>query len=117
LFPRYLFVTFDVERDRWRSVQSTFGVSNLVRIGDKPVPLPDMVIDEIRAREDAEGFVRLGLPAGLKPGSSVRLTDGLFADYQGTLERVAENQRVSVLLSLLGRKVRVSVPVASVGAI
>jgi transcriptional antiterminator RfaH len=114
LFPRYLFVRFDLGRDQWRSVQSTFGVSALVFAGEKPAALPNHVVDEIRAREDGSGFVVLGLPAGLKPGSAVRLVDGLFADYQGVLERIADERRVSVLLSLLGRQVRVFVPAASV---
>src|SRR5882724_10664674 len=60
LFPRYLFVALDVARDRWLTVQSTFGVSSLVIVGNDPVPLPAGVVDEIRAREGEQGFVRLG---------------------------------------------------------
>jgi len=115
LFPRYLFVLLDLARDQWRSVQSTFGVSSLVVSGDQPMALPHKVVEEIRAREDDDGFVALGLPAGLKPGSAVRLIDGLFVDYQGILDRIADDRRVAVLLSLLGREVRVYVPAASVG--
>jgi transcriptional antiterminator RfaH len=115
LFPRYLFVALDVACDRWRAVQSTFGVSNLVVIGNDPVPLPDGVVDEIRAREGVQGYVKLGLPAGVRPGSPVRLVDGIFADYLGVLERLADDRRVAVLLNLLGREVRVFVPAASVG--
>jgi transcriptional antiterminator RfaH len=114
LFPRYMFVALDVARDRWLSVQSTFGVSNLVLAGEKPMPVDDRVIDEIRAREGHDGLIQLGMPAGLKPGSPVRLIDGLFAEYQGVLERIADDRRVAVLLSLLGRQVRVFVPAASV---
>jgi transcriptional antiterminator RfaH len=116
LFPRYLFVQLDLARDPWRSVLSTFGVSALVCACEKPAAVSHYVIDEIRAREGKDGFVVLGLPAGLKPGSSVRLVDGLFADYQAVLERIADARRVSVLLSLLGRQVRVVVPAASVAA-
>jgi len=115
LFPRYLFVAMDIARDRWRAVQSTFGVSNLVVVGSDPVPLPDGVVEEIRAREGVEGLVRLGLPPGVKPGSPVRLIDGVFAEYRGVLERLADDRRVTVLLNLLGREVRVFVPAASVG--
>ena len=114
LFPRYLFVRLDLARDQWRSVQSTFGVSALVFAGEKPAALSNYVIDEIRARENGDGFIVLGLPAGLKTGSPVRLIDGLFVDYQGVLERIADERRVSVLLSMLGRQVRVFVPVESV---
>ena len=114
LFPRYLFVQLDLARDQWRSVQSTFGVSALVAVGDRPAPLSSEVVEEIHAREGADGFVVLGLPPGLKPGASVRMIDGLFADYQGVLDRIGDERRVSVLLSLLGRQVRVFVSAASV---
>jgi transcriptional antiterminator RfaH len=115
LFPRYLFVAMDVARDRWRAVQSTFGVSNLVAVGGDPIQLPEGVVDEIRARESEQGLVRLGLPAGVEPGSPVRLIDGVFAEYKGVFERLADDRRVTVLLKLLGREVRVFVPAASVG--
>lgn len=115
LFPRYLFVGLDLARDRWRAVQSTFGVYRLVAVGEDPAPLPAGIVDEIRRREGEDGFVALGLPAGLKPGSPVRLIDGIFADSKGVLERIADDRRVAVLLHLLGREVRVLVSPASVG--
>lgn len=117
LFPRYLFVALDVARDRWRAIHSTFGVSNIVCAGDKPTALPEGVIDQIRAREAENGFVVLGLPAGLNPGSPVRVTDGIFAESRGILERVSDDRRVAILLKLLGREVRVFVPAASVGTV
>jgi transcriptional antiterminator RfaH len=115
LFPRYLFVGLDLARDRWRAVQSTFGVSNLVFAGEQPLAVPDGVVDQIRAREGNDGFVMLGLPAGVGPGSRVRLIDGIFADAKGVLERIADDRRVAILLELLGREVRIFVPAASIG--
>jgi transcriptional antiterminator RfaH len=116
LFPRYMFVAIDIQRERWRSVNSTFGVSSLVSAGDEPLPVAEEVVEEIRAREDDKGLVKIGLPAGIGPGSAIRLIDGIFADARGVLERVADQRRVSVLLQLLGRNVRVFVPSASIGA-
>jgi transcriptional antiterminator RfaH len=115
LFPRYIFVALDVARDRWRAINSTFGVNRLVLAGEEPLPVPDAIVDEIRAREDGDGLVALGLPAGVGPGSPVRLIDGIFADARGVLERIADDRRVAILLELLGREVRVFVPPASVG--
>lgn len=117
LFPRYLFVALDLGKDRWRAIQSTFGVSHLVSAGDTPLPISDAVVQEIRAREGEDGFVTLGLPAGLKSGSPVRLTDGVFAEYKGVIDRIADDRRVAVLLELLGREVRVFVPAASIGTV
>jgi transcriptional antiterminator RfaH len=113
LFPRYLFVGLDLARDRWRAIQSTFGVSNLIFAGETPLAMPEGIVDQIRARESGDGFVTLGLPAGIGPGSRVRLIDGIFADSKGVLERIAEDRRVTILLELLGRQVRVNVPAAS----
>jgi transcriptional antiterminator RfaH len=114
LFPRYLFVALDIARDRWRAIHSTFGVSHLLLAGEEPVAVPHGVIDDIRAREGGDGLVKLGLPAGLGPGSRVRLIDSIFADATGVLERAADDRRVAILLELLGREVRVFVPAASV---
>ena len=117
LFPRYLFVALDVARDRWRAVHSTFGVHRLVLAGEEPLPVPDGIVDAIRARENGDGLVALGLPAGVGPGSRVRLVDGIFADAKGVLERIADDRRVAILLELLGREVRVFVSPASVGVV
>ena len=56
----------------------------------------------------------IGLAAGLRPGSEVRLIDGLFAESQGIIDRTDGDRRVAVLLELLGREVRVFVPAAVV---
>jgi transcriptional antiterminator RfaH len=115
LFPRYLFVGFDLARDRWRAIYSTFGVSHLIFAGEEPAAIADDIVEEIRAREGEDGYVTLRLPEGVSPGSRVRIVDGLFADATGVLERIADDRRVAILLDLLGRKTRVFVPVASVG--
>lgn len=116
LFPRYLFVALDPARDRWRAIHSTFGVTQLVLAGEDPAPVPDGVVDEIRARENDAGFVKLGLAAGLRPGSAVRMIDGVFAEATGVLDRIDDDRRVAVLLELLGREVRVFVAPEWVGA-
>lgn len=117
LFPRYLFVALDLAFDQWRSIQSTLGISQIVLAGEMPTPVPGGVVDEIRAREAEDGYVKIGLSPGLKPGSKVRLLDGVFADAVGVLERISDDRRVAILLSLLGREVRMSVPSESVGTV
>src|SRR5258707_6798079 len=61
LFPRYLFVGFDPMVARWRSIQSTQGVSSLVCNSNEPAMLPESVVAELRRREDHNGFIRLDL--------------------------------------------------------
>lgn len=116
LFPRYLFVRLDLGRDRWRSVSSTYGVSQMIMSGEMPAPLPDGLVEELRHREIDDGFIKLGLPPGLKVGSRIRLTEGLFVDHVGVIERLADERRVAILLDLLGREVRVFVTPCSISA-
>jgi transcriptional antiterminator RfaH len=93
-----MFVSLDLTQDRWWSIQSTYGVSNLIFAGELPLAVPDAIINEIRSREDGDGYVELGLPAGIGPGSAVRLIDGIFENATGTLERIADDRRVAILL-------------------
>jgi transcriptional antiterminator RfaH len=107
LFPRYLFVAVDVAAQRWRSNRSTIGVTHLESHGDEPLPVADAVLDELRRRQDERGFVRLDQRPRFAPGAPVRVLEGAFAACLGLFESVSDGQRVSILLELLGRKVRV----------
>jgi transcriptional antiterminator RfaH len=115
LFPRYLFVSVDMAAQRWRSIHSTIGVSRLVCNGDEPAPVPDGVVAELRRREGANGFVQLERRT-FEPGSRVIINDGAFASYLGLFEGMRDDERVTVLLDLLGRKVRVVLDELSIAA-
>src|ERR1700733_14782647 len=107
LFPRYMFVAIDMAAQRWRSVQSTVGVSRLVTNGDSPAVVPEGVVRALRAREDAKGFVKMDARPAFAPGDKVRVLAGAFMDNAGLFNGMADHDRVSILLDLLGRKVRV----------
>lgn len=115
LFPRYMFVGVDMAAQRWRSIHSTFGVARLVSYGDEPAPVSDFVVEALRRREDDEGFVQLERRR-FEPGTRVQITDGAFASYLGLFEGMRDDERVTVLLDLLGRKVRVLIDELSLTA-
>lgn len=106
LFPRYLFVGVDMAAQRWRSIRSTLGVSRLICAGDEPTPVADVVVDGLKRREDTEGYVQLA-ERTFAPGTRVQITEGAFASCFGLFEGMRDDERVAVLLDLLGRKVRV----------
>jgi len=109
LFPRYMFVRIDIATQRWRSVQSTYGVSHLVLNGSDPAPVAEQVIDALKARHDAGGFVKLEQRVKFAIGEKVRVLAGVFAENLGLFDGMADRDRVAILLELLGRKVRVSI--------
>lgn len=106
LFPRYLFVSVDVATQRWRSIHSTVGVCRLVCRGDEPAPVPPQVVEAIKAREDAEGFVTLDQRPRFAAGERVRILDGVFSACDGIFECLVDHERVAILLNVLGRQVR-----------
>lgn len=107
LFPRYMFVAIDMATQRWRSIQSTFGVSRLVSNGDDPATVPEGVVHALKAREDDKGFIRMDFRPVFAPGDKVRVLAGAFMDSTGMFNGMADHDRVSILLDMLGRKVRV----------
>jgi len=116
LFPRYCFVAIDRLTQRWRSICSTVGVAHLVCNGEEPAAVPARVIEEIRRREDESGFVRLDQAPRFVPGDQVRIVGGIFTDCVGLFQDMADRDRVTVLLELLGRKVKVTLDGAALDA-
>ena len=104
-FPGYLFVLLDLNRDRWRSVNGTFGISSLVMAGELPCPVPAGIVETMLALADAEGLLQLS--SNLKVGAPVRFAAGPFAEQLGVIDRLDNAGRIRVLLNILGRQVPV----------
>jgi transcriptional antiterminator RfaH len=110
LFPGYLFVAFNPASSAWRTINSTYGVSKLVSFGaGVPAPVPRDLVAGLIARCDASGY--LLPPEVLKPGDNVQVLNGPFAQFVATVESLAPQRRVWVLLDILGTRTRVSLEV------
>jgi transcription elongation factor/antiterminator RfaH len=106
LFARYLFVSLDIGRERWSSINSTVGVSRLVAQEGRPVPVPFGIVETLRAHSDA-GLTRLD--HSLVQGQRVRILSGPLADFTATVMRLDARRRVDVLLEIMGGAVSASV--------
>lgn len=106
-FPGYLFVELDLERDRWRAVNSTVGVVRLVMAHERPMPVPRGLVEALQARARDEGLLDLSLGASV--GDQVALIDGPFAGQLGVIEQLKGADRVRVLLDLMNRELSVEV--------
>jgi len=93
---------------RWRTVNSTLGVNRLVSFAeDRPAQVPLGLISSLMRRCDPSG--KLLPPRFLHGGDVVRVTNGPFADFIGTVEQIAPDQRIWVLLDILGKNTRVAI--------
>jgi transcriptional antiterminator RfaH len=112
LFNSYFFCRIV---DRWRSINSTFGVLCLVRVGDCPARCPDHEIDSLKAMIDGHGYIRL--PEAPPPpvrrkiaiGAKVRIASGPFGGMQGLYAGQSTRERELVLLNVLGGQRPVSI--------
>lgn len=116
LFPRYLFVRFDPHQSRWRPILSTIGVQSIICLDGRPQPVPTEVIDEIAQREDDQGFIVFRPMDHLAAGDAVEIVDGPFSDNVGFFEGMSGEDRVAILLNLMGRKIVVSMDMNSIQA-
>jgi transcriptional antiterminator RfaH len=87
-------------------VHSTFGVSSLYTCEDRPVPVPEGIVETLIANTDEANLALFS--SGLMTGQSVRILSGPFADFVGTLERLDVAGRVRVLLEMMGTAVPVA---------
>jgi len=107
LFPGYLFVRINTEVGGWRAINSTYGVSRIVTTAGKPTRVPDELVDDIKRRCDSQNTIQQ--MDSVKPGDEVSLKHGPFADWVGKVVTLPSDNRVWVLLEILGRQTRVAV--------
>lgn len=116
VFPGYIFVCFDRDRDQWRSINSTLGVSRLVgNTSNRPQPVPDAAMAAIQSR--CEGDLMTDLVPTFRPGQQVRLLTGAFADQLAEIERLDDRGRVRVLLNILGGISSVDMSISAIGPV
>jgi transcriptional antiterminator RfaH len=116
LFPRYLFIVIDRGAQRWRSVYSTIGVSRLVCNGDEPAQVPKGIVEELHGRQDEHGFIHLDTRPRFVSGDIIRVMDGPFSACLGLYEGATDQERVTILLDLMGRKVRALIGLDAIAA-
>jgi transcriptional antiterminator NusG len=102
VFPGYILVEMVMTEESWYVVRNTPGVTGFVSSGDKPQPLREEDVAKILKRmETDQPKVRVTY----RPGQAVRIIDGPFADFRGTVEEVnMEKGKVRVLVSMFGRE-------------
>ncbi|HZN15614.1 MAG TPA: transcription termination/antitermination protein NusG [Acidimicrobiales bacterium] len=117
MFPGYLLVRCELDDDSWYVVRNTPGVTGFVGSGAKPTPL---------SRKDVENFLQVPAegteaPKKTKPrleyevSETVRVREGPFADFTGTIAEINEDQlKLKVLVNIFGRETPVELEFSQV---
>lgn len=107
LFPGYVLVQMKMNEQSWNVVRNTPGVTGFVSAQDvkgslTPVPLSEEEVQAILKRVEEQ---TPRVKTGVSKGQSVRITDGPFLDFLGTIDEVKpERGKVKVRVSFFGRE-------------
>lgn len=105
LFPGYIFVRIKLDKAPWHKIKSTVGVSRLICQGGVPKTIPTEVVSGLMSRCDQFGKL---LPLkSLKTGDSVAVLSGALANFVATVETIDSDNRIWVLMDILGQLTRV----------
>jgi transcriptional antiterminator NusG len=102
VFPGYILVQMKMDEDSWYVVRNTPGVTGFVGMGNEPTPLRPEEVNQIMRRMEAEAPK---IKVTYKPGQRVRIIDGPFNDFMGTVGDIdMEKAKVRVMVSFFGRE-------------
>ena len=113
VFPGYVFMQIGQDSCRFRSINATRGIARIVSLGPEPATVPKDVMAALFARfaqqnDTAEAPM-------FHPGDRVDILEGPLADFAARIEATAPNDRVIVLLDIMGRASRVTLDARHVG--
>lgn len=101
VFPGYVLVNMEMSEESWYVVRNTPGVTGFVGMGDDPIPLRPEEVSQILKRMEAEAPT---IKVTYKPGEKVRIVDGPFNDFHGTVDEIdMERSKVRVMVNFFGR--------------
>jgi len=105
MFPGYLLVQMAMDHESWKVVRETPGVTGFVGDGKEATPLEDHEADRILKQKE-EGVAQVKIR--FKKGENVRVVDGPFTDFIGTVDEINMGKgKVKVMLTLFGRETSV----------
>ena len=102
VFPGYVLVEMAMSDESWYVVRNTPGVTSFVGSGNRPLPLDETEVKKILKQMGVE---TPKFKVQYQKGQSVRVKDGPFAEFIGTVDEVnPERNKVKVLVSIFGRE-------------
>ena len=108
LFPGYMFVRFDRTESYWHKIKNTYGVSRLITFNSSLKSIPSTFVDNLMLRYDTSG--KLIPIVKMKKGDKVEILEGPFANLIATIEKYESEERIWVLMDLMGRKTKIQTP-------
>ena len=107
VFPGYIFIAINLEEKNWHKINNTRGISRIIVFGNEIPLIRCELIKELKYR-----FSRNSSPKAVDPfeiGMIAEITNGPFAQLIGKIEETDSDQRIWILLDILGTQTRISI--------
>ncbi len=102
-FPGYILIQMELDDQSWHVVKSTPKVTGFIGSRSEPAVIPDEEVEAIKSQM-AEGKEKPRPKYSFEKGDSVRVVDGPFVNFNGTVEEVKPDKgKLRVLVSIFGR--------------
>ena len=116
MFPRYLFIKINIERDNWTHIKSTRGVSHLVVFGQKLAEVPSEVILFLKERTAENGIYRQEITRQeFQQGDKLVIKKGILKGKEAIFISKKSNNRVKILLKLIHEMITAEIPASDTG--
>lgn len=109
LFPNYLFVRLQFGWDNIGPIRYTTGVRALVRFTQEPAIVPDEIIESLKSAADRDTGIYRFEEALFKPGDKVMIDQGPLAGLNAIFLAETGQERVLILLEMLGRENQITI--------
>ena len=102
-FPGYVLAKVELTDEAFHLIKNTPKVTGFLGAGDKPMPISEAEASRI-LHQVQEGIERPKPSVSFEVGEQVRVSDGPFASFNGTVEEVDDaRSRLKVAVSIFGR--------------
>ncbi len=115
LFPGYVLIHMLMNENTWHLVKDTDKITGFVGgTVDKPQPLSDEEAAYMTGKTEDGGFKKSRTTVDFSEGEEVKVIEGPFASFVGTIESVNENGKLKVNVSIFGRPTPVELDASQV---
>ena len=116
MFPRYLFIKLNLEKDNWTLIKSTRGVSHIVVFGQRFAEMPHQVIEHLKLGADENHIFRQAITRQeFQKGDKLVIEKGVFKDKEATFLSKKSKERVKILLRFVNHLITAEIPASDVG--
>ena len=107
VFPGYIFIAINLEERNWHKINNTRGISSILLFGNEIPLIHYKLIEELKHRISLDNILEPANP--FEVGMNTEITIGPFAQLIGKIDEIDTDQRIWILLDILGTQPRVSI--------